>query len=67
MKNGQEGRTLSQRKRRPEIAKYKGKLKAIQAILDNEFQSDSGTVTYKIHIRQLDHEKDQIYRMRFPV
>ena len=67
MKNGQEGRTLSQRKRRPEIAKYKGKLKAIQAILDSEFQSDSGTVTYKIHIRQLDHEKDQIYRMRFPV
>ena len=47
MKNGQEGRTLSQRKRRPEIAKYKGKLKAIQAILDSEFQSDSGTVTYK--------------------
>ncbi|MDE7325781.1 MAG: hypothetical protein K2N63_05840 [Lachnospiraceae bacterium] len=67
IKNDRQGMTLAQRKGRSEIAKYKGKLKAIQAILDNCFQPDNEIATYKIHIRKLNYEKDQVYQMRFPV
>lgn len=62
-----QGKTLAQRKGRLEIAKYRGKLRALQSILDNSFQPDHEITTYKIHIRQLNHEKDQVYKMRFPV
>lgn len=62
-----QGRTLAHRKGRPEVAKYRGKLKAIQAILNNDFRPDYGNVTYKIHIRQLIHEKDLVYKTRFLV
>lgn len=67
IENDQQGRTLAQRKGRLEIAKYKGKLKAIQAILNNSFQPENGIATYKIHIRQLNHDNDKIYKMRLPV
>lgn len=59
--------TLAQRKRKTGIAKYRGILRAAQAILDKDFRSDNGTDTYEIHIRLLHSEKDRIYKMRFPV
>lgn len=62
-----ENMTLSQRKKRTDIAKYRGILKAAQAILDKKFEAENGIDTYKIQIRRLLSENDKIYRMRFPV
>lgn len=62
-----ENMTLSQRKKRTDIAKYRGILKAAQAILDKKFEAENGIDTYKIQIRHLLSENDKIYRMRFPV
>lgn len=59
--------TLAQQKKRADIVKYRGYLKAIQAILDGVFQAENGEATYKIHIRNLSEENGQIYKMRFPV
>lgn len=67
IENDQQGKTLSQRKKRTDIAKYRGILKATQAILDRNFRDESGNNTYKIHIKQLLSENDQIYKMRFHV
>lgn len=54
--NNYQGLSLAQRKKRPDIAKYKGVWKAAQAILDREFQTEDGTGTYRIHIRLLSRE-----------
>lgn len=59
--------TLAQQKKRIEIVKYRGYLRAIQAILDRVFQPESGNTTYSIHIRNLSNEVGKIYQMRFPV
>lgn len=64
IENNHQGPTLAQRKKRPDIAKYKGVLKVAQAILDGEFQTEDGTGTYKIHIRRLSKETDLIYKIR---
>lgn len=61
--NRQQSTTLSQRKKRTDIAKYRGVLRASQAILDRKFEADNGNDTYRIHIRQLYHENDQVYKM----
>ncbi|MCM1181994.1 MAG: hypothetical protein NC337_01305 [Roseburia sp.] len=58
--------TLPQRKKRTDIAKYRARLKAAQAILDGTFLTEDGTDTYKIHIRLL-CEDSRIYKMRFPI
>lgn len=58
---------LSQQKRRVDIVKYRGILQVAQAILDRKFQAEYGNDTYEIHIRQMIREKDQIYKMTFPV
>lgn len=58
---------LAQRKKRPGIAKYRGILRAAQAILNKNFRSENGIDTYKIHIKQLRRENNQIYKMEFPV
>lgn len=58
---------LSKRKKRPDIAKCRGTLKAVQAILDRSFQGEEKGDTYDIHIRQLVCEDDRIYKMKFSV
>lgn len=67
IENNHQCPTLAQRKKRPDIAKYKGVLKVAQAILDGEFQTEDGTYTYKIHIRRLSKETDLIYKIRLLV
>ena len=59
--------TLAQRKKRTDIAKFRGTVKAAQAILDRKFQAEDGSNTYKIHIRQMSSENGQVYRIGFPV
>lgn len=59
--------TLPQRKKRTNIGKYRGILKAAQGILDRSFQEENEGNTYKIHIRQLFYESDQMYKMKFSV
>jgi hypothetical protein len=54
--------TLVQRKNRTNIAKYRGELRATQAILDRKFQPDGSCDTYQIHIRQLLKENGAVYR-----
>lgn len=58
---------LSLRKNRTNIAKYRAIYKAAQAILDRTFRTENETNTYRIQIEQMIREKDQIYKMRFPV
>lgn len=65
--NNYQGLSLAQRKKRPDIAKYKGVWKAAQAILDREFQTEDGTGTYRIHIRLLSRETDLLYKAGFLV
>ena len=60
-------KTLTQQKKRLNIAKYRGVLIVAQAILDKQFRTEQGTDTYEIHIRQLLCENGQVYKMRFPV
>ncbi len=67
MVKDQNGMTLSQRKKRINIAKYRGVLTAAQAILDRKFRTEQGIDTYEIHIRQLLCENNQVFKMRFPV
>lgn len=68
IENGHQTLTLAQRKKRPDIAKIKGTLKAVKGILDRKFQPQSGDDTYEIHIRYLStDENGQIYQMRFLV
>ncbi len=67
MAGNQRHMPLSQQKRRVDIVKYRGILQVAQAILDRKFQAEYGNDTYEIHIRQLIREKDQIYKMTFPV
>lgn len=67
MENDGKGMTLLQRKKRTDIAKYRGTLKAAQSILDREFRAENGNGTYEIHIRELDTENGQVYQMRFSV
>lgn len=64
IENNYQALSLAQRKKRPDIAKYKGVLKAAQAILDGEFQAEDGTGTYRIHIRLLSKETDLFYKTR---
>lgn len=59
--------TLAQQKDRANIAKYRGICKAAQGILDRSFQAENGIDTYKIHIKKLRQENEQLYNMRFPV
>lgn len=63
----QQKMTLIQRKKRTNIAKYRGILKASQAILDRNFQAEGETDTYEIHIRQLSLENEREYKVKFPV
>lgn len=66
IQNDQQVHTLAQRKKRPDIAKYRGVLKAAQSILDRKFQKEIGEDTYEIHVRYLSvDESGSIYRMRF--
>ena len=65
IKAPQYGMTLPQRKKRTEIAKYRGILTAVQAILDRELQTEEDT--YEIHIRKLSNERDSVYEITFPV
>ncbi len=62
-----QGMALAQRKKRVNIAKYRGRLKAAQAILDRRFEAENGTDTYEIHIRKLIPADGQVYKMEFPV
>lgn len=59
--------TLSQRKKRPDIAKYRGTLRAAQSILDRKFQAENGIGTYEIHIKELLREDERTYKIRLPV
>lgn len=59
--------TLPQRKKRTEIVKYRGILRAAQAILDRTFQGESEGNTYNIHIKQLLCEDSRMYKMTFSV
>lgn len=67
IENSKQNLTLLQRKKRTGIAKYRGILKATQAILDMNFQPEGENHTYEIHIRRLLHENGQIYKIKFPV
>jgi len=62
-----QGMSLAQRKKRTDIAKYRGTLRAAEAILNGRFQAESGDDTYVIHIRQLSYQNNQIYKMEFIV
>lgn len=59
--------TLSKRKRKPEIAKYRAILKASQEILDGKFHAQNGTGTYDIHIRRLSRKKDNAFHIKLQV
>lgn len=59
--------TLSKRKRKPEIAKYRAILKASQEILDGKFHTQNGTDTYDIHIRRLSSKNDNVFHMKLQV
>lgn len=61
------GMVLAKRKKRPEIAKYRAVLKAAGAILDESFQVEGESDTYKIRIRLLCCEGGRVYQTRFPV
>lgn len=67
IENNPQRLSLAQRKKQPDIAKYRGVLKAAQAILNREFQAEDGIGTYRIHIRWLSKETDLIYKTKFPV
>lgn len=67
VENSRQNLTLSQRKRRVDIAKYRAIFQAFQAILDRKFQTEDGRNTYEIHIRIMNHEKGQPYQLNFPV
>lgn len=59
--------SLAQRKRRVNIGEYRGYLKAVQAILDRRFCTDTGDDTYIIHIRYLNGGAEGSYQMDFSV
>ena len=59
--------TLSQRKKRTDIGKYRAGLRAAQAILDRTFQPEDEADTYNIQIRLLCQEGNQVYKTRFPI
>lgn len=67
IENGSENIMLSQQKKRPEIGKCRGILKAAKAILDRRFQTEDECNTYKIHIKQMICEEERIYKIRFSV
>lgn len=67
MENNQQNLTLPQRKKRTKIGKYRAIFKASRAILDRKFQAEGESGTYEIQIRQLFHENDRIYTIKFPV
>ena len=64
VENEQQRMSLSQRKKRTAVAKYRAVYKAAQAILDRHFQMQSEEDTYEIHIRQLSHENDRVYKTK---
>jgi hypothetical protein len=67
MEKNSETMSLAQRKKRMDIGKCRARLKAVRAILDENFQAEDGDNTYKIHIRKLHCVNDKLYRMCFPV
>lgn len=66
IQNGDREQSLSMRKRRPEIVKYKAVLMASHAILKKEFCAENGD-TYTIDIKYLCGQDNMVYQMAMKI